>query len=246
MHCIIAAAFTNFLCTCQVDSLEYDTALFPLQLSSLSLSLLLFDTRCAEKSNTKKTYLENKLDDKKPRHFWNKKFDHGKWFTCNELQVFFYESIQSSNWCYLILKIETFFIKLKTRYIFFPYTVLPIQISQFTKFPTSTLKGPIANGGQCVVYCSKTETTSSRAPSWPEKLGGRSTGVDLLSKLELESERNEKPATYYSSLAYTVCMKSALHVCTVKDRIRPHVFGRVLNCRQLVLYSTRSPLEPNG
>ena len=94
--------------------------------------------------------------------------------------------------------------------------------------------------------CGVLQQNGNDRPSQPEKLGGRSTGVDLLSKLELQSERNEKPATYYSSLAYTVCMKSALHVCTVKDSIRPHVFGRVLNCRQLALYSTRSPLEPNG
>ena len=46
-------------------------------------------------------------------------------------------------------------------------------------------------------------------------MNGRSTGVDLLSKLELESERN---LLHYNSLAYTVCMKSALHAYILHTR----------------------------
>ena len=73
-------------------------------------------------------------------------------------------------------------------------------------------------------------------------------GVDLLSKLELESERNLLHYyAMYSSLAllyyydvHGVHEISITHTST--DCIRPLVFGRVLNCRQLALLA-RSPLS---
>ena len=75
-------------------------------------------------------------------------------------------------------------------------------------------------------------------------------GVDLLSKLELESERNllHYYAMYSSSTSlalhyydvHGVHEISITHTST--DCIRPLVFGRVLNCRQLALLA-RSPLS---
>ena len=67
-------------------------------------------------------------------------------------------------------------------------------------------------------------------------------GVDLLSKLELESERNllHYYAMYSStSLALHYYDVHGVHEIsithTTTDCIRPLVFGRVLNCRQLAL-----------
>jgi hypothetical protein len=69
-------------------------------------------------------------------------------------------------------------------------------------------------------------------------------GVDLLSKLELESERNLLHYyAMYSSLAlhyvlyyYDVHGVHEISIThTTTDCIRPLVFGRVLNCRQLAL-----------
>jgi hypothetical protein len=47
--------------------------------------------------------------------------------------------------------------------IFFRHSVLPIQISQFTKFPTSTLKGPIINGGRLWCIAAKRKRPAAAA-----------------------------------------------------------------------------------
>lgn len=93
---------------------------------------------------------------------------------------------------------------------------IQIFLPQFTKFPTSTLKGAI----EC---CSKTET---REP-WPGLIYCPNSKV--------------KGTCYYSSFAYTVRMKSALHPPKKILSDTLYLVVCVLNCRQLAPFFPLAP-----